>query len=615
MASPWPEPFASLHRVSCAAGDSLLLDGVNLSLLPGEVHALVGIHGGGKSALCQILAGLLAPSAGELRVAGRGYPSLSLSLARRLGIAYVPQYVHLLDQLSVAENFLLARSGWRHSLYLSHRGLERETARRLAEFGFEFDPASLASDLLPSERVVLSILRNLVDPPRLLILDEVLDKLEPAHQERIVALLEERRHQGLAILWVTHNIDHIGDFAGRLSILRKGRIILTDMVDHLDRRNLLKICYNQISRILPDEAGIGEIYQYLKYNEAILQNLPANLLIVDAEQRLKLLNARAREYFGVEPAAWQNSALAAFLGAANESFVDRVRPALNQPGESVLYDLVLSWRGESRMTTTTVFPIRDGGTLLGTILIIEDTTAQERLRHHAILSEKLASVGLLAAGVAHEINNPLEVIANDLNYLRASDVPPAERAEVVGELEAEVAQIHRITRNLATFAHTERIAAAEFVLPELIHDLIELVSHNPRYRSFTICYQPQDPLLRLEASQDELRQVFLNLFRNSCEAMPRGGRICLDTRLDAQSGNVQISFADNGPGIPEQVRKSLFLPFSSTKFGGANMGLGLSIVYGIIQKHQGTITAENLPQSGCRFTIVLPRRQPSGPQS
>ncbi len=223
------------------------------------------------------------------------------------------------------------------------------------------------------------------------------------------------------------------------------------------------------------------------------------------------------------------------------------------------------------------------------------------------LSERLASVGLLAAGVAHEINNPLEIIFNYLDLLRFT-VKEREGQELLGQLEEEIATIESIVGNLVTFSDTASDGGEVFDVREVIENLLKLIRYTSTARGLEIRLESPASLL-VKASKAEIRQVFLNIIKNSFEAMPDGGTLSISTRATGESeiGGCSIVFSDNGSGVPREHIKDVFLPFFSTrKATNRNRGLGLYLSYQILKKYNGAIALENNQEGGCTVRVSLP---------
>ncbi len=240
-------------------------------------------------------------------------------------------------------------------------------------------------------------------------------------------------------------------------------------------------------------------------------------------------------------------------------------------------------------------------------------STQQELLH----KERLASMGQLAAGVAHEINNPLGTILlfSDMMYKETSEDDPRR-----GDLKMIVNETNRcknIVADLLNFARQQEVLAQEVDLNALIVRVIEVVEHRPIFKKVNFVHHLAPDLPTIQADPAQLEQVFVNLINNAAEAMGNGGTITLSTR-PIDSSSVEIKVLDTGCGIPEENLGKLFTPFFTTKALGKGTGLGLSIVYGIIKMHKGQITvqsevaAQAAQPSGTTFTIILPVKMHKG---
>jgi len=231
---------------------------------------------------------------------------------------------------------------------------------------------------------------------------------------------------------------------------------------------------------------------------------------------------------------------------------------------------------------------------------------QQELLH----KERLASMGQLAAGVAHEINNPLGTILlfSDVMYKEAPEDDPRR-----GDLKMiinETTRCKNIVADLLNFARQQEVLAQETDVHALLEQVIEGVSRQPIFKEVKIVCQFSPTLPTIQADPAQLQQVFVNLFNNAAEAMGAGGTITLATR--PLNGQVEIKVSDTGCGIPEENLGKLFTPFFTTKALGKGTGLGLSIVYGIIKMHRGQIAVQSQVGQGTTFTVTLPVQLPSG---
>ncbi|GAK55594.1 histidine kinase [Candidatus Vecturithrix granuli] len=585
------------------------LNHIHLTIKQAEVHAIVGEHGAGKSSLGMILSGMLKPKSGRIVFEGREFSALTLKTALKLGIEMVYQEVCLNEHFTVAENLFFASAAMNAFRWNKKKHILQATQRLFASYGFEIDPGLPLKHLNLSDRALVDILKHIYPNPKLLILDEALEKLSSPALKKIIAILKTLKQQGLSILFITHRIDDVYDFADRVSIIKNGEILLTDDVKNIDKINLIKMTYTQIVDEKHVEDLNTEFYQLLRYNEAILRNLPVNLIVLDNEKRIKMVNEHCKQHFQLRQDAYVNAPLHEFFAKCSAKVLELLDQACSVQQETTFYQIPILINTIDTLNNIKILPIYDGSFLIGNIMILEDITEYDHLQKQMMLSEKLASVGLLAAGVAHEINNPLEIIYNSLKYLKYR-IYDQELQEAVDDIQEEMTSIANIVSNLHTFSDNKQSTSEEVEVNVLIHNMLNLIRFNAKYKHITIHFDPCEADTTIQANKNEIKQVLLNLFKNSFEVMPSGGEIFINTRLARVNGApvVQIQFKDTGPGISDDNPANVFLPFYSTKKGDEhNLGLGLSVSYGIIKKYHGAMSVENLENSGCQFTMTLPQ--------
>ena len=602
------DDLLTLTNISLDYGQTRALRHINLQLAHAEVHAIVGEHGAGKSSLGLLINGILEPAAGFLIFEGKYYSSFSISDALKLGIRMIYQQVRLYKEFTVAENLFLSNKGINRLFWSRKRDFTRAAQKLLERYHFDIDPSIQLKHLNLSDQTVIEVLKHITLRPKLLILDEALERLSAPALHKILEILGELKRQGASMLFITHKIDDIYNFADRVSILKNGEILVTDNMQNIDKLNLIKMAYTQLSSEQNVEEPNKEFQQYLKYNEAILRNLPVNLIVVDTNKRIKMVNDYCKQHFQLEAVSYLNVPLAEFFSGENAALLSLLEEAfVSGEGES-FYQRSIVINGGVTVNNIKTFPIYDGSFLIGHILIIEDVTEYDQLQKQFMLSEKLASVGLLAAGVAHEINNPLGIINNYLSSIKYRFHAP-DLHEAIDDVQEEVSSIAHIVSNLHSFSDKRQVVNEELDVNFLLRDMLNLIKHNAKRLNIHIRFDPSPGKLRISANRNEVKQVLLNLFKNSFEAMPSGGEICLETSLKTENTDrpmVQIRFHDTGPGIYDDDPHNIFLPFYSTKKGQEeNLGLGLSVSYGIIKKYQGAIFVENT-DSGCQFIINLP---------
>ena len=604
-----PSLLLRLNSVYYAMDNVLVLKDINLDVHRSEFHAIVGDHGSGKSSLAMIIGGMLKPSSGRIILNSKGYPYLTLKKARKLNIQMVCQDIQLINYFSVAENLFLPEKVYHLFPLTKKRLLVQEARDILTKYGFNIDPLAIINSLPISDRMVVHILRSIFKKPDLLILDAVLEKLAPVHLEKMFDLLRELKNSGVTILCIAHSIDDIYNLADKVTIIRNGEVILTDSINNIDKVNLIKLCYTQITKS-GDIENYHDFYQLLRYNEAILRKLPINLIVTDNENKIKMINDHGKEYFKTEGVHPNTLFIDDLLTTKNNTALDLIKSAFQDKTENTFYNIPINIDGSQNVTNIKILPIYDGPFLIGNITIIEDVSRQEELRQQVILSEKLASVGILAAGVAHEINNPLEIIYNHLNFMKYN-IDKDKLYETISNIEEEINDIKQIVSNLISFSDNQKIVNEEFELNGLISSIINLIRFSARNKKINIEFTSSAHPIHLFANVNEIKQVILNLLKNSFEASEGRGEINIKTSTITlgSEDHACIVFRDHGIGIEDENPDNIFLPFYSTKKGSdMNLGLGLSVSYGILKKYKGHISVRNVPDAGCEFTITLPQK-------
>jgi nitrogen-specific signal transduction histidine kinase/CheY-like chemotaxis protein len=254
-------------------------------------------------------------------------------------------------------------------------------------------------------------------------------------------------------------------------------------------------------------------------------------------------------------------------------------------------------------------PVREGGRITRMLVLVRDITEQKRSESQYQQAEKLAAMGHLVSGVAHEINNPAAIISGFAQTLLLDDLKPEHR-EMLQMMYDEATRIGRITSNLLAFARAGGTQRALVDLNDLARRTFALRSYHLTTLNITVSLDLDTGEPKIWANGSELQQMVLNLLINAEQALvtvepPR--TITVRTRADEREARLEI--ADSGPGIAPEIRAKVFDPFFTTKPEGVGTGLGLSICYGIAREHGGRIWVEPEPGSGARFCVLLPRDQ------
>jgi signal transduction histidine kinase len=362
------------------------------------------------------------------------------------------------------------------------------------------------------------------------------------------------------------------------------------------------------------EEYISEIVGLKERGDGIIESIREGLAVIDSEGVLESANGSFRALFGDSPAGPGSRIVDIERGPFDEAIVETARAALHdresrggitrraadgRSFEIKLYPLVALTRPEDARC----------------IVIVEDASERLAYEEKVIQADRLASIGMLSAGVAHEINNPLSsILANVGNAISEAEDP--ELVASLRVVESETLRIARIVRQLLDFSAPRRYGEYSAASPPrcdanaVVKELVLLVAYPFRgvgRVEFKELLDPDCPEAAI--GEDELKQVLLNLLKNALQAVGAEGLIRVETR--AVDEGVEISVADNGPGIPEEAMGRIFDPFFTTKQapaveGGAGMGLGLSVAYGIVTKRGGSIRAAAEPGGGALFLVLLP---------
>jgi PAS domain S-box-containing protein len=261
--------------------------------------------------------------------------------------------------------------------------------------------------------------------------------------------------------------------------------------------------------------------------------------------------------------------------------------------------------------------IKEGAREIGSVGIFSDLREHERLRgeleeaqRQVVQAAKIASLGRLAAGVAHEINNPLAgiLIYADMLMKEVDDTPSLRQD--LEEIINQTLRCKEIVTRLLEFSRQSLGERCLFDVNELIHQSAKLLRHQALFHDIELILNLQTDLPQMLGDPGEIQQIFTNLMLNAADAMEGKGRLTISSLCDQQSDQIVLKFADTGPGVLQENFDKIFEPFFTTKLPGEGTGLGLSLVYGVIQRHGGTIEVESPQGGGAVFLIRLPLAAP-----
>ncbi len=335
----------------------------------------------------------------------------------------------------------------------------------------------------------------------------------------------------------------------------------------------------------------------------ILQSMGSGLIIVDLEGKITSMNQAAERILGYKSKEVEEIALEDLKAEGEKRIlnwedirrevvrIDQEVELIKRGGDTVLVGFSTSPRKNVK------------GEMVGAIVIFRDLTEIKKMRENMRYKDRLASLGELTAGIAHEIRNPLAGIKTTAQALKSEFDPQDPKCEYLEKIIKEINRTNSLLQELFIFARPQKPQFVPYDVTKVLERVISMQEKSIEERGVEIKkdYAPDLPLVPLDPNQ--IYQVFLNLIINAVQAMPKGGDLFLTVKQDGKDW-ISVIIRDTGVGMSEEVRAKLFDPFFTTKSMGT--GLGLAISYRIIQEHGGMVTVESKPGQGAKFTIRLP---------
>src|SRR5499427_5539041 len=345
-----------------------------------------------------------------------------------------------------------------------------------------------------------------------------------------------------------------------------------------------------------------EVARLKDFSENIVESLTVGVLAIDLNGTVEAWNSKMEQLFGVGRSEAVGKPLSQLLP---QELALEIEARGDQEQITGIYKHRFQHEGRSVVLNVSITPlVGKSGERIGRLLLFDDVTQRERMEEQMSQTEKLTSLGLLAAGVAHEVNTPLAVISNYIQML-AKQMPESDpRHSIIEKIVKQTFRASEIVNNLLNFSRTGAAEAANVDVNRLVEETLSLVAHPLKTARIQVVKNLSDGLPAVRGSANKLQQVFLNLFLNARDAMPSGG--ILEVRTNAHNGSVEIEVVDTGAGIPREHIHRIFDPFFTTKASGRGTGLGLSVSYGIIKEHAGKVDVRSAPGKGTSFHVELP---------
>jgi len=352
---------------------------------------------------------------------------------------------------------------------------------------------------------------------------------------------------------------------------------------------------------------IGEFERLKEFNENIVESINVGILALDLEGRIESWNAQMEAMYALSRAEALGQPLQAVFPA---EVVEAINSFGDEPGVHHLYKFPLTTRaGEPRVANIAVAPLMSRDFVsVGRIILVDDITERVSLETQLTQADKLSSIGLLAAGVAHEINTPLAVISSYAQMLSKQLKGDARLSPVLDKITQQSFRAAEIANGLLNFSRTSTTEFRETNLNQVIRDTLSLLEHQFKTAQIHVDLHLSEELPAINGNAGKLQQVFLNLLLNAKDAMQAGGQLRIET---VANGHVEARVTDSGSGIAPEHLKRIYDPFFTTKTtpkpgDRRGTGLGLSVSYGIIQEHAGKIHVESVLDAGTTFHLEFP---------
>jgi len=353
----------------------------------------------------------------------------------------------------------------------------------------------------------------------------------------------------------------------------------------------------------------AELKMLKEFNESIIESINVGLLAVDLDGRVTRLNSALEHILDLRRDAAVGKRVEDLF---SEDFADTLKQVLGKDGWRLkeirnIYKLHTATRANRGLVLNIALaPLQDGQGQTGALVVLEDVTARISLEEQLQQREKLSSIGLLAAGVAHEVNTPLTGVSSYTQMLLGMLNETDPKHALLQKVRTQAERATNIVNNLLNFSRTGSATEfGEIDVARVLDDTLQLLEPQLRRSQIEIVRRYDDDAPEAYGNAGKLQQVFTNLILNARDAIPDGGRIIVATGT-AEDGSLIAEISDTGIGIaPENVAK-IYDPFYTTKGVGQGTGLGLAVSYGIIQEHAGRISVESEPGHGTTFRITLP---------
>jgi two-component system, NtrC family, sensor kinase len=371
------------------------------------------------------------------------------------------------------------------------------------------------------------------------------------------------------------------------------------------------------------ERKVAEYERLKEFSENIVESINVGILAADLNDCVESWNTQIERLTGISREAAVGRPLAELFPAELCEMFEQARA---QSGIQNIYKFVLpavsqangngngkangNGKGKPSAPTAHILNLAIAPLVskdmrqIGRLIIFDDVTDRDELERRLVQADKLSSIGLLAAGVAHEVNTPLAVISTYAQMLAKQISEDEQKSKLLDKIAKQTFRASEIVNSLLSFSRTSPTEFVEVDVSKVLHETLNLVEHQLKKSGVEVKVQVPAALPAVKGNAGKLQQVFLNLFLNARDAMDSGGT--LSVHAWSEEGFARIDVADSGQGIAPEHLERIYDPFFTTKAARKGTGLGLSVTYGIVREHGGSIEVESRPGAGSRFRVELP---------
>ncbi len=360
-----------------------------------------------------------------------------------------------------------------------------------------------------------------------------------------------------------------------------------------------------------EKKSLGErVREVERHLASVVESANDLIVSLDATGAVMTWNSAAERILGFSHREVERRKFADFFSETDRSHLQALLTQLAREGQvqeiemgmraKVGQELLISWRFSAMR--------EEGNQVVALVGVGRDLTEKRQLELQLVQSAKMAALGEMAGGIAHEIRNPLAITSSAAQILLKKGDDCEIRQECAEKIRTAASRAAAIIENLLRFARPSEGLVDRVDVNSAVEDTLSLIGHQISLQSIEIAKRLAAGLPKVKGNKNQLQQVFMNIILNAYHAMPEGGRFTIESRLASPNHQawIEVTFVDTGCGIPEEHRSRIFDPFFTTMPVGKGTGLGLSIAYSIIQQHGGTIREESEVGNGSAFTVALP---------